>query len=338
MKKRHLAAEIKERAVKNYREGKSSADQIAKILGVTRETVHRWDREQKRRKTLTRRINTKAGRQPKINSENASKIIEMIKKPASEYGYETDFWTTLRMQQILRTHLNLKVSRMALSRVLKKLNQSYKKPEARYKTKNKDKKMEEWQEATIPEINRIIRQYKAILYFEDESNISLTPTVGKTWGTKGVKLLTETSPNRGSVSAISAITSSGFLVFNVHDKNKRFKAQDIIHFLAQILLHHKRRHVVVVMDRAPCHTSKKVTSFVAQQKRLHVFYLPPSSPELNPDEKVWEYLKNHALRDHKAKTTKELKHLTKRNLKKIAKNKRVLLGIYRRCSENAFLR
>jgi len=37
-----------------------------------------------------------------------------------------------------------------------------------------------------------------------------------------------------------------------------------------------------------------INKFVSETDgRLKIFYLPPYSPELNPDELVWNYLKNH---------------------------------------------
>lgn len=335
MQKAHVTTLLKERAVARYSEGMSAVS-IAKLLGVSRETVHRWCRIKKSRKSLTRRSNSLAGRQPKINGDNAEAILRLLKTPAVGYGYETEFWTTLRIQQVVKKVLGLKISRMAIHRTLKKLDHSYRKPETQYYSKNKDKKMVEWRKKSVPQIKHILKEYGAILYFQDESNISLSATVGKTWGAKGAPLIKKVSPHRGSVSAISAISGSGHLVFNVHDHNKRYNAADIIHFLQQLVKHHARRHLVVVMDRAPCHTSKKVETYIESEKRLHVFFLPPSSPELNPDEKVWDHLKNQELRDHQATNTKELKRLTKSKLTKMSHNPQILMGIYRRCKGNVF--
>jgi len=327
---------VKEQAVLSYNSGESSAISIAKVLGVTRETVHRWTREYKRHGDLSRRVNPLTGQQPKLNERNASSVLGILDKPASEYGYETDFWTTLRLQQIIKKELKISISRMSISRTLRKFEYSYRKPEVIYYNKNKDKQMSEWRKKTVPEINKIIKDKRAILYFEDESNISMTATVAKTWGKKGESLTRDISPHRGSVSAISAISNSGQLLFNIHDHHKRFKSQDIISFLTQMLKHHKRRHLIVVMDQAPCHTSKMVKAFIESQVRLHVFYLPPCSPELNPDEKVWNHLKNKELLDHQAKTTKDLKKLAKYKLRKISKNKSILKGIYLMCQQNVF--
>jgi transposase len=103
---------------------------------------------------------------------------------------------------------------------------------------------------------------------------------------------------------MSAITSRGQLIFRLHEK--RIASDEVIDFLSQMLKHHKRRHLVVVMDQAPPHVSKKTTAFIQGQRRLHIFHLPKYSPDWNPDEKVWNHLKHQELKGHQARTKAEL--------------------------------
>ena len=49
------------------------------------------------------------------------------------------------------------------------------------------------------------------------------------------------------------------------------------------------RHGVLVMDRAPWHRSLKVPD------NITIVHLQSYSPELNPHENIWEYLKNNFL-------------------------------------------
>jgi len=128
---------------------------------------------------------------------------------------------------------------------------------------------------------------------------------------------------------MSAITQTGRLVFRLLEK--RIASNEVISFLEQILEHHKRRHVVVVMDKAPPHTSKKTQNFVESQKRLHVFHLPSYSPDWNPDEKVWNHLKHQELKGHQARTTPEMKQLAGRKLSKMSRNPSQMRGIFFRC-------
>jgi transposase len=174
-----------------------------------------------------------------------------------------------------------------------------------------------------------VRKYRAILYFEDEASVSLTAMLGKTWAERGRPRKVRVTGRRGSLSALSAITKQGQLVFRIHEK--RIASQEVIEFLDQLLKHHPRRHLVVVMDQAPPHVSKNTEAYIARQRRLHVFYLPKYSPDWNPDEKVWQHLKHNELKAHQARTKAELKALTERKLHKMAKEPRLIRGLYFRC-------
>lgn len=102
-------------------------------------------------------------------------------------------------------------------------------------------------------------------------------------------------------------------------------------FLDEMLKHHKRRHLVIVMDQARPHVSKKTKAFIEKQDRLHVFYLPPYSPDWNPDEKVWNHLKNHELAGHQAKNKEELMQLAHDKLDKMSNDPHLMRGIFFRC-------
>jgi transposase len=49
------------------------------------------------------------------------------------------------------------------------------------------------------------------------------------------------------------------------------------------------RHCALVMDRAPWHRSLK------RPPNITIVHLPAYSPELNPHENIWEFLKNNYL-------------------------------------------
>ena len=210
-------------------------------------------------------------------------------------------------------------------RRLRESDLTYKKPEKRYKEQDSKEKAQ-WIEKELPKILETVDKNKAIVYFEDESRISLSPILGKTWGPRGKKSIQKTTGRRGSISAISAISSSHHLLFKLYDKN--ICSDEIIKFLSQMLKHHPRRHLVVLMDQAKCHTSKKTKNYIASQKRLHVFYIPPYSPELNADEQVWNHLKHQELKSHQAQDKKELKTLANKKLRSMSKNKNLLKGIF----------
>ena len=59
-------------------------------------------------------------------------------------------------------------------------------------------------------------------------------------------------------------------------------------------------HGVIVMDKAPWHRSLKVPENVT------IVHLPSYSPELNPSENVWEYLKNNFLSNRVFNTMEDI--------------------------------
>lgn len=64
--------------------------------------------------------------------------------------------------------------------------------------------------------------------------------------------------------------------------------------VSQAIADQRTAPIFVIVDGHPTHRAKSVSQFVAAQQGLLVlFHLPPYSPELNPDELVWNDLKTH---------------------------------------------
>lgn len=327
MRSSHAGYEEKVRAVQNFLNGEP-APTIARNIGRHRVTIYKWVEIYKKNKSFNDlREKDRSGRPSKISKKTIKRMEKDLEKPASNFGFETDLWTCGRVHLLLLKKYKVKISRGHVWVILKKAGFSYQRPERRY-YESDPKAQEKWLKKELPRIKKEAKKYKAILYFEDEASISLTPVIGKTWSRKGRTPLVSSTGRRGSLSAISAISKSGHLIFNL--KRGRVKSEDIIEFLRQMLKQHRRRHLVVVMDRAPIHRSKKVREFITSQKRLHVFYLPPRSPEFNPDEKIWNHLKNHELKGHQETDLEGLEKLSKRKLRCISRNKSKVRGIFLR--------
>jgi len=320
--------DVRLRAVRAVVDNGLSVTDVAVAYGTTRSTVHRWlarfieegDIGLKRRPVL--------GRPLKLFDIDCVTLKKIVLAPASEYGYETDFWTTRRLIQIVRSEFGVVVSRQTMMRYLHKARLTYQKPERQYFELSEEER-QEWRRKVLPKIRRSVAKYRAILYFQDESNISLTAILTKTWAPCGKTPKQRSTGNRGRISAMSAIAGSGQLLFRLHDRT--ITSDEVVDFLEQILKHHPRRHLVVVMDQARPHTSHKTRDFIAKQKRLHVFNLPKHSPDWNPDEKVWNHLKNQELEGHQARTTEQLKVLANEKLNNMASDKKLLQGIFFRC-------
>ena len=319
--------EVRRRAVAALNAGMGMCE-VASAYGIDRTTLYRWKMRYERAgdEGLTRRPVT--GRPRKIAELSREAIASLVMAPASVYGFETDFWTTRRLIQVIEADFSVRLSKQTMSRRLHEAGLTYQKPEREY-FEISEVQRQEWLEIEVPRIRAAVRAHRAILYFQDEANVSLTALLAKTWAPCGQTPKQEVTGNRGGVSAMSAVSNRGSLLFRLHAK--RIASPEVIDFLSQMLRHHQRRHLVVVMDNAPPHVSKATRAFIASQPRLHVFYLPAYSPDWNPDEKVWNHLKHQELKGHQARTTAELQTLTENKLNSMCDNKRMIEGIFFRC-------
>jgi transposase len=320
--------DLRVRAVRAVVEDGLGVIEAAKAYCVDRVTVYRWVRRfgANGQNGLERKPGS--GRPRAIAQLNSDTLVDIVLAPATEFGYETDFWTTRRLIQVIRNQFGVLVSKQTVMRRLHDAGLSYQKPEREYFELSEEERAE-WRRLVLPKMRRAVRKYKAILYFQDEANVSLTALLGKTWAVRGCTPKQRVTGKRGGVSAMSAIAPRGQLIFRLHDK--RIASDEVINFLGQMLRHHRRRHLVVAMDQAPPHVSKKTMAYIDSQPRLHVFHLPKYSPDWNPDEKVWNHLKHQELKGHQAKTTAELKTLTEQKLTAMSRNPELLEGIFFRC-------
>jgi transposase len=323
----YSTCEIRIRAIEALIRGMSVVD-VSSAYRVDRTTLFRWRQRYDSEGEAGLQRRGGSGRPRKLTEFAEDVWYEIVLQPASAFGFETDLWTVRRVHQVLCSEYDAVISRDTVWRRLREAGLTYQKPERQY-FQIDEKARQEWLQNEVPRIRRTVEKYRAILYFQDESNISLTALLGKTWAPCGDTPTVQVTGKRGGVAAMSAISGRGHLLFRLLDK--RIASAEVIEFLRQMLKHHPRRHLVVVMDQAPPHTSKITNTFIETQPRLHVFYLPKYSPDWNPDEKVWSHLKHQELVAHQARTKDELHNLTQRKLTRMSNDPSLIRGIFFRC-------
>lgn len=131
---------------------------------------------------------------------------------------------------------------------------------------------------------------KRTIFFVDESGFYLLPCVVRTWSPVGQRPLLREWVSRDHLSAICAISESGELF--LLQQEKAFDGDGVVEFLKH-LLEQVRGLVGIVWDGASIHRGEAVRQFLTEggAKRLELVMLPGYSPDLNPAEGVWSYLK-----------------------------------------------
>lgn len=161
----------------------------------------------------------------------------------------------------------------------------------------------------LAESKKNARRRRSWLVFEDESGVSLTPPLRRTWAPKGQTPVMRCRFNwkRLSLAAALAYRSDGTeaaLVWHTHPG--AYNDETLIHFLTELHRHLNGDKITLLWDGLPSHRSRTMTAFIASQRRwLVVEPLPAYAPELNPVEALWGNVKGRELANLCADTIDE---------------------------------
>jgi transposase len=107
---------------------------------------------------------------------------------------------------------------------------------------------------------------------------------GRGYAPRGGTPVVKRTAGKEDVSMVSAITNKGKVYWKLHEgsiNGERFK--DFV----ERLVRGKKRKVFLIVDNAKAHHGKIVAGRAREnKKRVALFYLPPYSPDLNPDEHI----------------------------------------------------
>jgi transposase len=93
-------------------------------------------------------------------------------------------------------------------------------------------------------------------------------------------------------------------------------------FLKKVIHEYKGKKVIMILDNVRYHHSRKLKQFLENHKdRIELFFLPPYSPELNPMERIWWYMRKKITHNRYILTLRErigmfwrmFSHFTKEN-------------------------
>jgi transposase len=268
-------------------------DEVVDIMGVGRRTVLEWW-EKYRRGGLAELSTKFASGRPTVLSDRQMLEIRAIIIGADprQLSFGTALWTRGMVAELIRRRFRINLSMVTVGRILKKLGMSPQRPLYRAYQQNPEK-VREWKENTYPEIRKEAARRGAVIFFADEASVRTDFHAGTTWGLVGQTPVVTATGERKSIMMISAISPRGELRFHIHEGS--FKSPHFIEFCKQ-LMKDAESDIFLIVDGSSVHTAKNVKEFVkSTQGRLQIYFLPPYSPELNPDEWVWKNVKHDTI-------------------------------------------
>src|SRR5436305_392377 len=193
----------RQRAVQLVEQGESPTV-VARILGVTPSSLHRWRRLAQQPHGLDAK--PLLGPTPGLSDYHLRKLERFLLQGAHKHGWANRLWTADRVAQLIRKRFGLSYHPEHVRKILKRrLDWSSQKPQLRAKEQN-DKEVERWLDDEFQRILRESWQRNATLVFLDEAGFMLTPIVRRTLAPRGQTPVLPAWQRHDRLSAISCVT------------------------------------------------------------------------------------------------------------------------------------
>ena len=228
----HFTATARERAARAAVDGMGISS-IALAYGVDRKTVSRWVSKYSDCGIAALQRKVGSGWPRKLEELTVEELKKVVLQGAIAFGFETNLWTVSRLRRVIQDEFRIQLSKNTIWRRLRDAGLTYQKPEREYYEIDEATR-KKWIRYEVPKIQRTVKKHRAILYFQDESNISLTAFLGKTWAPCGQTPKVNVTGKRAGVAATSAISNRGQLLFRLLDK--RIASHEVIEFLTKCVV------------------------------------------------------------------------------------------------------
>jgi len=250
---------------------------------VARGTVARWvslHRKSGKRALAPRR----RGRppEPRLKGHQAATIKRLVvDRCPDQMRLPFALWTREAVAALIKRKFGLSLSVWTVGRYLRRWGFSPQKPAKRAFERDPEQ-VERWLKEEYPGIRAAAKREKAEILWGDEIGVRSDHQAGTTWGKRGATPVVAAPGKRFGCNMISAISNRGSLKFRVF--RGRFSAPVFVDFLRRLIRSTKRK-VFLIADRHPAHRARRVTRWLADHEaKIKLFFLPPYSPDLNPDE------------------------------------------------------
>lgn len=275
-------------------------EQIAKNLGCAVCTIYRIVQAFREHGEAMLPRRHSPGRPGKLTPDQDQALDRTIEREPRSLGKNFSNWTSHQ----LALHLKWLVHDVTVWRHLKRLGWRWRRPvpriaspDLRYAAKAR----------YLRELRRQARQGRIHLYYADEMDLALLPTISGRWMRSGQQLQVNTPGKNTKQYVFGAVNYvTGALVWLTWPGKNNVGFRQL---LEQVLAGHlsDAGRVVIVVDNFKIHTAKAVQEWLQRHRaRLRLYFLPTYSPRLNPIERIWHHVRRNVTDNYYFKTMRRL--------------------------------
>jgi transposase len=190
-------------------------------------------------------------------------------------------WTRRAVQELFRVRFAVRMPIRTVGLYLERWGMTPQRPTRRAYERD-DAAVRRWRRVEYPKIARQARAEGAEICWGDETGLRSDESRHRGYAPRGETPVLRIPVRRSSVSVISSVTNQGTVRFMIF--KGALRPAILLRFL-QRLTRGQQRRIFLILDNLRVHKARTVLAWVARHAaQIQLFFLPPYSPELNPDE------------------------------------------------------
>jgi transposase len=299
-------------------------------LGLHRRTIYTWLATERIGGHEALRAKPVPGRPRKLSDEQLGELAALITDTdPRDHGFAVALWTREIVRQLIDQRFGVALTVASVGRTLHALGFSAQRP--LYRAEQADPAaVARWRETEYPKIAAEARATGGTVFFVDEAGVRSDYHAGTTWAPVGQTPTVTGTGARFGLNMISAISAQGALRFSLLAGT--LTGAEFIAFL-QRLRHDAQRTgsgpVFCIVDNHPVHRAKAVAKFVdSTDGALRLFRLPAYSPQLNPDEWVWQNVKHDGVAPAVPKGPEQMRSVVTGRLRRLQRLPHIVRGFF----------
>lgn len=277
-----------------------SPPEIAEILNRDEKTIREWITSFNLEGPKGIERNQPPGKKKLLNELEIEKLKKDFEKPPTEHGFDKGYWTTALIKEHIKRVSGIEYSKSRICELMKEWDFSVKRPRMKSR-KSDEKEQSEFIETVFPEKIKEVsekakkKDLKLLTLCTDEAGIRRDGTIHCGWYKKGIiPEIPESNGRFESIKLIGAVNAQEG-IFHLKKTQGRITTEVYADFLIHLSQKYKDFMILIVQDNAPWHGKVKLPKLLEEANitNIETINLPKYSPDMNPCEKLWKWLREH---------------------------------------------
>ncbi len=231
------------------------------------------------------------GRTHRLTAEQEQTVAEVVThQTPQDVGFPAEMnGTAPLVRRFIRNRCGVMFSERGVRHLLYRLGFACTRPTYTL-AKADPEKQAAFREASEGQRQRLLRGDVDRILFEDASMIRDYQAIQRTGFPKGQQKVIPTYGKHWGDKLLGTLDYESGEILCRHAT--QYDAAEFLKFLQQIVDHYPKDRIVLILDNARIHHAKLIQPFLADHRdTLTLMFLPPYSPQLNPIDGLWGWMK-----------------------------------------------